>query len=59
MTRDQITSQCTYKTATGKLLYVQDVTGQKVTYCVVGDVERHERSLGFFASHVVEQVPNQ
>lgn len=57
--KDAILPQTTYKTDGGKLLYVHDVEGQKVTYCEVGSVERAECSLGRFASRIVSIEPNQ
>ena len=59
MDKDQIKPQRTYRAARGKLLYVQDITGQRVTYCVVGSVDRSEASLGRFAAMVDAEVPNQ
>lgn len=57
--RDAVQPQRTYKTQGGKLLYVQDVEGQKVTYCQVGSVNRQECALGRFAAHIVSIEPNQ
>ena len=58
MEREKIRAQRTYRTEGGKLLYVQDITGQKVTFCEVGSVERGEASLGRFASRIVAETPN-
>jgi len=57
--KDAIQPQQTYKTEGGKLLYVHDVQGQKVTYCQVGSVEWAECSLGRFASRIASIEPNQ
>ena len=55
----QITAQTTFKTEGGKLLYVHELSGQKVTYCEVGNIERRECSLGRFASRIATIEPNQ
>lgn len=57
--KDAIMPHNTYKTEGGKLLYVHDVQGQKVTYYQVGSTERAECSLGRFASRIVSIEPNQ
>ena len=57
--RETIRSQQTYRMASGRLVYVQDMNGQKVTYTKVGEVDRYEVSLGRFAAFVTAAVPNQ
>lgn len=57
--RDAIMRQQTYKTEGGKLVYVQEVEGQKVTYCQVGSIHRQECSLNRFAALVASIEPNQ
>lgn len=57
--KDAIVPEATYKTDGGRLLYVHDVQGQKVTYCEVGSVERAECSLGRFASRIASIEPNK
>lgn len=54
----RIHRQQTYRTEGGKLLYVQEVEGQKVTYNEVGSVERRECSLGRFASRIECETTN-
>ena len=39
--------------------HVGGVSGQKVTYCEVGNIERRECSLGRFASRIATIEPNQ
>lgn len=57
--KDQIKVQRTYRTFGGKLYYVQDLHGQKVTVNEVGFLERMDISLGRFASRVESEVPNK
>lgn len=59
MQRDEIKAQQTYRTEGGKLYYVQDLSGQKVTCNEVGSVDRVELSLGRFAARVVAAEPNR
>ena len=56
--RSRIFSQQTYRTEGGKLVYVQEVEGQKVTWNEVGSTERHETSLGRFASRIECETTN-
>ena len=58
MQKDKIQAQHTYQTEGGKTLYVHDLSGQKVTYCEVGNVERRECSLSRFACRIKIEVPN-
>lgn len=59
MDRDKIKPQRTYRTEGGRLLYVHDLSEQKVIYCDVGSIDRHKCSLGRFASRIVSEAPNQ
>ncbi len=59
MERDQIREQCSYRTANGLDLYVQSVDGQRVVYVHVGQIVRHESSLGCFAALADQQIPNR
>jgi hypothetical protein len=59
MERDQIKVHRTYATEGHRVMFVQDVSGQKVTFCYVGDVERHECSLGRFAARANRELENQ
>ncbi len=59
MERQQIKCQQTYRTNNGLLLYVQDIDGQRVVYCHVGQIMRLESSLGRFAAMVDAEAPNQ
>jgi hypothetical protein len=54
-----IKPQQTYRTRFGKLIYIQDISGQKATFCEVGSTERREASLGRLADHIAREVPNQ
>ncbi len=49
----------TYLAFHGVKFYVHEVTGQKVSFCKVGELERRERSLGWFASSISHEVPNE
>jgi hypothetical protein len=59
MTPEEIKEQCTYQTPSGMLLYVQQISGKKVTYSKVGTVDRFESSINRFAATSVRQVPNR
>jgi hypothetical protein len=55
----QINEGQTYQTADGRKFYVHEITGQKVSFCKVGELARRERSLGWFAAAMSQQIPNQ
>lgn len=59
MKKDEVKAQHTYKTEGGLLLYIHELSGQRVVYCHVGQVVRQECSLGRFASRIAAEVPNQ
>ncbi len=56
--RSRIFRQQTYRTEGGKLVYVQEVEGQKVTWNYVGDTERRETSLGRFVARIECETTN-
>ncbi len=60
MEKNKIQEQCTYEAdgSTHKF-YVHEITGQKVSFCRVGELARREASLSRFAAVMSRQIPNQ
>lgn len=59
MEKRDIQEQQTYQTDHGGKFYVHEITGQKVSFCKIGELERREASLGRFASTMSRQIPNE
>lgn len=59
MQKHEIEEAKSYQTYAGSQYYVHEITGERISYCRIGELKRLEASLGRFAAVMQRQIPNQ